>query len=221
MNSCLSCGSDNAEDVRFCVKCGKRLEPPAPPPEFWRYNTEDLAPPRPARPNAPPLYQPPSFTDRPPYAPPQQDPAPQRPYAPPKQADAPRRDFNRNAHAYQPPAPRRPQPPAPYAPAPFTPAPAAAAQTTQSSTLARAGLSVGVGVACIALLGLVPCLGWLNWFAIIFGKAALVLCIVALVSEKDPAKRGKATAGLVITSAALGVAVIRLIISLAFGGGCL
>ena len=133
MNSCLSCGSDNAEDVRYCVKCGKRLEPPAP----------------------------------------------------------------------------------------RTPAPAAAQTTQSSSTLARAGLSVAVVVACIALLGLVPCLGWLNWFALIFGKIALVLCIVALVSEKDPTKRGPAMAGLIITSGALGVAVIRLIVSLAFGGGCL
>lgn len=210
MNSCLSCGSNNAEDVLYCVKCGKRLEPPAPPPESWRYNTEDLNP----RPSSQPNYQPPSFTSRP-YAP-QQDPAPQRPYAlPPRQADAPRRDFNQNAHAYQPPVAYRPPQPAPYAPAPF------AASSTQGSSLARTGMTLGIVVACLALLGLVPCLGWLNWFAIITGKAALVMCIVALVSEKDPAKKSKATVGLVITSVALGVAVIRLIISLAFGGGCL
>src|SRR3712207_7493317 len=71
MNSCLECGADNAEDVIFCAECGKRLAPPQPPPEFWRYNTEDLQQqPRPVQP-IPPAYQPPPYTNQPPppYAP--------------------------------------------------------------------------------------------------------------------------------------------------------
>jgi SNF family Na+-dependent transporter len=67
----------------------------------------------------------------------------------------------------------------------------------------------------------VPCLGWLNWFALIFGKISLVTCIVALVTEKDPSRRSKAVVGLVVLCVALGVAVFRLILSLIVGGaGC-
>src|ERR1051325_6891023 len=84
MNSCLACGADNAEEVLYCVKCGKRLEPPAPPPEFWRYNTEDLQPPRPVEP-LPPAYQPPPpYTNQPPPGyDPRQDYAPRPGYAQP------------------------------------------------------------------------------------------------------------------------------------------
>jgi hypothetical protein len=210
MNSCLACGADNAEEVLYCVKCGKRLEPPAPPPEFWRYNTEDLnPPPRPVQPNAPPAYRPP-----PPYTnqPPQQgyetrhDNAPrQQGYAQPQYGQQP------NVHPYSPPAPYRPQHPAPY---PNAPAPA---QTTSGTNLPRVAMTIGVVLASITLLGLVPCLGWLNWFTLIFGKMSIILSIVALVADKDASRRSMAVIGLVLSSSAVVVAILRLII----GGGCL
>lgn len=215
MNSCLECGADNAEDVIYCVKCGKRLAPPQPPPESWRYNTEDLGGPRPVQP-IPPTYQPP-----PPYA--NQPP----PYAPERgseqrQGYAPRPNYaqpqgygsqQQNARPYAPPVQYQPPTPAPYPPA---------AQATSNSSLPKVGMTLAVVVACIVLLGLVPCLGWLNWFAIILGKVSLVTCIVALVSEKDPSRRGKAVAGLIILSSALGIAVFRIVLSLVAGGaGCI
>ncbi|HEV7891158.1 MAG TPA: hypothetical protein VGP08_10980 [Pyrinomonadaceae bacterium] len=218
MNSCLECGADNAEDVLYCVKCGKRLAPPQPPPESWRYNTEDLGGPRPVQP-IPPSYQPPPpyANHPPPYAPERgsetrQGYAPRPGYAqPPQGYGAPQQ----NARPYAPPAPYQPPHPAPYPPAPL-------AQATSTSSLPKVGMTLAVVVACIVLLGLVPCLGWLNWFALILGKVSLVTCIVALVSEKDPSRRGKAVAGLIILSSALGVAVFRLVLSLVVGGaGCI
>lgn len=213
MNSCLECGADNAEDVLYCVKCGKRLAPPQPPPESWRYNTEDLNPPRPVQP-IPPAYRPP-----PPYAPEQgsgqrQTYAPRPGYAQPQGygAPPPPPPQQQNVRPYAPPAPYQPPHPAPYPPAP-------AQQTTSNSSLPKVGMTLAVVVACIVMLGLVPCLGWLNWFALIFGKVSLVTCIVALVTEKDPTRRGKAVAGLIILSCALGVAVIRLVLSVVAGGG--
>ena len=215
MNSCLECGADNAEDVIYCVKCGKRLAPPQPPPEFWRYNTEDLGGPRPVQPTPPAYQPPPPYANRPPYAPEQgyetrQGQAPRQGYAQPQGYGAPQQ----NARPYAPPAPYYPPQPAPYPPAP-------AAQATSNSSLPQVGMTLAVIVACIVLLGLVPCLGWLNWFAIIFGKVSLVMCIIGLVTEKDPARRSKAVVALVVLSIALGVAVIRLTLSLILGGGCL
>jgi hypothetical protein len=201
MNSCLSCGSDNAEDVRFCVKCGKRLEFPQPPPEFWRYNTEDLNPPRPVQ----PIPQPPPYRQPPPYA---NQPPPQQGYDP-RQGYASQQEFGRQQTA------RPYAPPAPYQP-PYPPAPLMQAATSETS-LPRVGMTLGIVVACIAVVGLIPCLGWLNWFALILGKAALIICIIALASDKDASRRSMALMGLILASVTIVVAIIRLFI----GGGCL
>lgn len=213
MNTCLECGADNAEDVIYCVKCGKRLAPPQPPPESWRYNTEDLGGPRPVQP-IPPAYQPP-----PPYAPEQgserrQAYAPRPGYAQPQGYGAPPPSQQQNVRPYGPPAQYQTPTPAPYPPAPL-------AQATSNSSLPQVGMTLAIVVASIVLLGLVPCLGWLNWIALILGKVSLVTCIVAMVSEKDPSRRSKAVVGLVTLCVALGVAVFRLTLSLIFGGGCL
>ena len=82
-------------------------------------------------------------------------------------------------------------------------------------------MTLAIVVTSIVLLGLVPCLGWLNWIALILGKVSLVTCIIAMASEKDPSRRSKAVVGLVMLCVALGVAVFRLTLSLIFGGGCL
>ena len=206
MNGCLACGAENAEDVIYCVKCGRRLEPPAPPPESWRY-TDDLNAPRPVQPNAPNAYQPPTpYTNQPPYAPPQQPYAPRQGYAPP-QGYGPQQ----NVHPYNTPAPYQPPYPLSYAHAPSAP------QATTNWPLPRVGMTVGIVIACITVLGLIPCLGWLNWFTLIFGKMAIVLCVVALVTDKDASRKSMAVIGLVLSSVAVVVAIIRLII----GGGCL
>jgi hypothetical protein len=129
--------------------------------------------------------------------------------------------------AYQPPpvyqsyptsAPQPAQPPNTPAPnQPQYPTPFAVPPASTNRQLAQIGMTLGIIIGCIAVLGLIPCLGWLNWFTLILGKITLILCIVALVTEKDPNYRSKAVIGLVITATALVIGIVRLII----GGGCL
>lgn len=190
---CLACGAVNDGQVLFCVRCGAQLRP-APPPESWRYSG-DLNRTQLDEQQRPPQQQPPPFA--PPYAQP-----------PPQQQRPPH-------NAPQPVAPpyRAPQPP--YAPAMPPPV-----QTTSSTHASQVGWTMSIIVACLMLIGLVPCLGWLNWFTIIAAKAALILCIVGVASEKDPARKSKATVGLIISIIAFGVILFRLLLSVMFGGGC-
>jgi hypothetical protein len=67
-------------------------------------------------------------------------------------------------------------------------------------------LIIGLGVLTIALVGFLPLLGWLNWFAIPGGVVGLVL---GLLSRK--------TSGRHINLVVLARAIIRL----ALGGGML
>ena len=68
MIACPSCGADNVEGTRFCVKCGTTL-PAAPAPESWRQSGDlgqqqqsqqsgGYAPPTPP-PSSYPTYNPP------------------------------------------------------------------------------------------------------------------------------------------------------------------
>ena len=68
MIACPSCGAENVEGTRFCVKCGTTL-PAAPSPESWR-QSGDLG----AQQQTQQGYQPGGFT-----TPPQQTPVPSAP----------------------------------------------------------------------------------------------------------------------------------------------
>lgn len=194
--NCTACGAGNDRHAVFCVKCGAQLRP-APPPESWRYSgdlnqTQVDEPRRPPQPQ--PQPQPPPFV--PPFAPPrpaQHTPPPPPPYRPPTQ-------------------------PPPFAPP--TPKPTATTNAPGGSQLAQVGMTLSIVVACLMLVGLVPCLGWLNWFTIIAAKAALIVCIIGVTTEKDPARRGKAVMGLIISGVAFGIILFRLMLSIIFGGGC-
>jgi hypothetical protein len=201
MALCTSCGAGNAEGVRYCVKCGTALVM-APPPELWRYSGDlDSARTQPDAPPQPPQYQqqPPRYQQPPPYQSP-----PSYPQSSPHQHPAP----------YQQP---RPVYGAPQSVAPFQPAPSAAPADSQ---LPQVAFTLSIVVASLTLVGLVPCLGWLNWFTLFGAKVAIILSIVSLVAGKNPNARSKATIALVIASAAIVVAFIRLVISVALSGGC-
>lgn len=86
-----------------------------------------------------------------------------------------------------------------------------------SGTLARTGMTLSIVVACFAVVGLLPCLGWMHWFTLIFGGITNILCWAALLTEgKVEAYRNKAIVGLVITFLAIFFGGIRLVL----GAGC-
>ncbi|HVF29914.1 MAG TPA: GYF domain-containing protein [Pyrinomonadaceae bacterium] len=74
----------------------------------------------------------------------------------------------------------------------------------------------GIILFCLFLLGLVPCLGWLNWFVILGGGITKIFCWVSVFTTNNPQGRTKAIIGLVLTTIALFFGTIRLIL----GGGC-
>jgi zinc-ribbon domain len=73
MIACPSCGADNVEGTRFCVKCGTTLPAAAPAPESWR-QSGDLG----QQPPQQQSYQQSSYT------PPQQPPSQYPTYNPPQ-----------------------------------------------------------------------------------------------------------------------------------------
>jgi hypothetical protein len=74
----------------------------------------------------------------------------------------------------------------------------------------------GIVTASLMVLGLIPCLGWLNWFVLFGGTIVGILCLVAVFTEKNTKGRNKALIGLILVAVALFIGLIRLIL----GGGC-
>ena len=78
-----------------------------------------------------------------------------------------------------------------------------------------------LGISPVAvLLGLIPCLGWLNWFGGVFCIVTVILAIIGFATDKDP-ERGTSRhpliylLGLVGGLVLAGVAALRLLL----GGG--
>jgi hypothetical protein len=87
----------------------------------------------------------------------------------------------------------------------------------KGSNLSKVGMVMGIIVACLMVVGLVPCLGWLNWFTLITGGITNIVCWVSVITEKDdPSARNRAVIGLILTFLAVFIGGIRL----ALGGGC-
>jgi hypothetical protein len=87
----------------------------------------------------------------------------------------------------------------------------------QDSGLANTGRTMGIIAISLMFVGLIPCVGWLNYINIPFSFATIVLCIVAAATAKAAPARSSAIIGLVLAIISDGVGFIRLII----GGGCL
>ena len=74
------------------------------------------------------------------------------------------------------------------------------------------GVAAGFGM----VIGMIPCLGWLNWLVIPFTFGGLVFSIVAVIlSSRDNRPSGAAIAGLVICAIVGALATMRLVL----GGG--
>ena len=89
-------------------------------------------------------------------------------------------------------------------------------QEQPESALPTIALVSGIVIASFMVIGLIPCLGWLNWFVIFGGILAKIICWVAIFSEKNIKGRNKALIGLILVSVALFIGIIRLVL----GGGC-
>jgi hypothetical protein len=64
------------------------------------------------------------------------------------------------------------------------------------------------------LLAFIPLLGWGNWFMIPFATVGAILAAIG-IALTDPAKRGRAKAGLILNVVAIAVGAARLVL----GGG--
>jgi hypothetical protein len=98
------------------------------------------------------------------------------------------------------------------------PSAAATASGAQEGKLSKIGMTLGIIVACLMVVGLIPCLGWLNWFTLLLGAVAKILNWVAVFTEnKIPGALNKAVIGLVLSTVAIFIGSIRLVL----GAGCL
>lgn len=77
-----------------------------------------------------------------------------------------------------------------------------------------ASLILSIVALVVAIAGLVPFLGILNWIAVILGAVAFVLGIIPLAQNR---RSGVAVAGFVLSILVLVLAILRLI----WGGGIL
>ena len=115
----------------------------------------------------------------------------------------------------------------PYAPpVQYVPPPHALAAQQQAARqygeakpggLPAGAMSMSVVALCLMLVGLIPCLGWLNWLTILIGVIAHLLSWVSVLTEKNQDARSKAVIGLVVSFVAVFIGGIRLVL----GFGCL
>ncbi|HEX8457772.1 MAG TPA: hypothetical protein VF656_10785 [Pyrinomonadaceae bacterium] len=87
----------------------------------------------------------------------------------------------------------------------------------ENSGLASTARVMGIIALSLMLVGLVPCLGWVNWIMLPFSLLTFILSLIASLSVKNERARGMALMGLVFAAVAGFVGFFRLIL----GGGCL
>ena len=120
-------------------------------------------------------------------------------------------------HEYQP-APHLSPDTAPQLPKPITQPYHSPVQrdVPKNGPLSTACLTLGIIAMSTMLVGLIPCLGWLNYFVLMGGALGKVLGIVALITEQAEPSRNKTIIGLILLFVAIASGSIRL----AIGGGC-
>lgn len=98
-------------------------------------------------------------------------------------------------------------------------APSFVSQPEIRSQDASANTAKTLGIIAISLMvvGLIPCLGWINYFALLLSFITVILSIAASSNAKTQAAKSAATIGLVFALIAGFVGFIRLLL----GGGCL
>ena len=83
-----------------------------------------------------------------------------------------------------------------------------------------AGMVLGIVAACLMIVGLIPCLGWIQWATIPISVVAAVLSIIAWVtkvSAHDTRGLGAPITGCILAAFAFFFGAIRLL----WGGGCI
>ena len=93
------------------------------------------------------------------------------------------------------------------------PAPSSAAH---ESGLPQTVRTMGIVAISLMAIGLIPCLGWINYLNFPFSFITLVLSIVALTQARSDSARSSALIGLTLVILANFIGVVRLVI----GGGC-
>jgi hypothetical protein len=78
-------------------------------------------------------------------------------------------------------------------------------------------LLFGILAFCGMLVGLIPCIGALNWLNIPFAGLGFIVSIIALTTGDPKEPKGNAVAGLILCGIAVFIGVIRLLL----GGGIL
>lgn len=89
----------------------------------------------------------------------------------------------------------------------------------QSRRSALASMAMGLASAsfCTALVGLIPCLGWMQWFTLALGGLSHLFSWIAFLSNRFPGERGTALVAMILSAFVVVLGSARLVI----GGGCL
>ena len=80
--------------------------------------------------------------------------------------------------------------------------------------MSKISFIIGIVAFGLFIVGLFPCLGWLNWLNFPLALAGLIMNGIVLTKEdsKDEGVRNKALIALVLCLAALGIGPIRLFV---------
>ena len=87
----------------------------------------------------------------------------------------------------------------------------------QDSSVGATVRTMGIVALSFMLVGLIPCLGWLNYINLVLSFITIVMGIVAIASAKSDTERGAAFLGVALAVIAIFFGFGRLIL----GGGCL